>query len=60
MNNYGVSLASICVFVFISMVIPYLWVLITPALLAFFYNGAVYYLVQVERGKTPDLEVESF
>ncbi len=47
-------------FVFISVVIPYLWVLITVALLAFLYNGAVRYLVQIERGETPDLEIESF
>lgn len=46
------------VFVFISLVMPYLWALVTVALLAFLYNGAVRYLVQVEQGKDPELEIE--
>jgi uncharacterized membrane protein YesL len=45
-------------FIFLSVVVPYLWALITPALLAFLYNRAVYYLVQIEQGKDPDLEIE--
>ncbi|MCD4687281.1 MAG: DUF624 domain-containing protein [Anaerolineae bacterium] len=47
-------------FAFISLIIPYLWLLITTALFAFLYNGAVRYLVQVERGATPELEIERF
>ncbi|MBN1681401.1 MAG: DUF624 domain-containing protein [Anaerolineae bacterium] len=47
-------------FVFLSVIVPYLWALITPALLAFFYNRAVYYLVQIEQGKDPELEIEPF
>jgi uncharacterized membrane protein YesL len=47
-------------FVFISLVVPYLWVLITPALLAFLYNRAVHYLIQIEQGKDPELEIEPF
>jgi uncharacterized membrane protein YesL len=47
-------------FVFLSVVVPYLWALITPALLTFLYNRAVYYLVQIEQGKDPDLEIEPF
>lgn len=46
--------------VFISLVVPYLWALITPALLAFIYNRAVFYLVRIEQGQDPDLEIERF
>lgn len=47
-------------FVFLSVVVPYLWALITPALLAFMVNRAVYYLVQIEQGNDPELEIETF
>jgi uncharacterized membrane protein YesL len=47
-------------FVFVSVVVPYLWALITPALLAFLYNRAVHYLIQLEQGKKPDLDIEPF
>jgi len=47
-------------FAFISIIVPYLWALITPAVLAFLYNRAVYYLVQLEQGKVPELENEPF
>jgi uncharacterized membrane protein YesL len=47
-------------FVFISVVIPYLWAVATPALLAFLYTGAVRCLVQIERGQVPEIEVEGF
>ena len=41
-------------FVFISVVIPYLWMLLTPALLMFIYTRAVRYLLTVDRGQDPD------
>ena len=33
---------------------------INLTLLAFFYNRAVYYLIQIEHGKDPELEIEPF
>jgi len=47
-------------FVFISVVVPYLWAIITPALLAFMYNRAAFYIIQIEQGNDPDLEIEQF
>jgi len=40
-------------FVFMSVVVPYFWMIFTGALLAFFYNRGVYYLVQRELGHDP-------
>lgn len=47
-------------FVFLSVIVPTLWALITPALLAFLYNRAVVDLVQIEQGKEPELEIGPF
>lgn len=44
----------------ISVILPFLWAMLTPALLAYFYSRAVYHLVRVEQGRDPNLEPESF
>jgi uncharacterized membrane protein YesL len=44
---------------FISVIAPFLWALITTALLAFLHNRAVYYLIQVEQGHDPYMTIVS-
>ena len=40
-------------FVFMSVVVPYFWMLFTTALLLFIYNHAVRLLMRLERGEDP-------
>jgi len=40
-------------FIFISVVVPYFWMIFTPALLTFLYNQAVRVLLELEAGKDP-------
>jgi uncharacterized membrane protein YesL len=41
------------IFVFMSLVVPYFWMLFTTALVFYFYNQAVTTLLKIERGTDP-------
>ncbi len=42
-------------FVFMTIVVPYFWMVFTVALIMYFYNRGVWYLVQLEKGAEPTL-----
>lgn len=41
------------IFVFMSLVVPYFWMIFTTALVFYFYNQAVITLLKIERGEDP-------
>ena len=44
------------VFIFMSLVVPYFWLIFNGAFLTLIYIHGVNYLVQLEQGKVPDLD----
>jgi len=42
-------------FVVMTIAVPYFWIIFTVALIMFFYNRGVWYLVQLEKGEEPVL-----
>jgi hypothetical protein len=41
------------IFIFMSLVVPYFWMIFTPALIFYFYNQAVTTLLKIEQGEDP-------